>query len=58
MIFVHTCNLLMELGRATRLQQQHWISPNVDNTATKAWVTSKEVCLMYVSMLVGIRVII
>ena len=37
----------MGLGRATRLQQQHWISPNVDDTATKAWVTSKEVCLMY-----------
>ena len=43
----------MGLGRATRLQQQHRISPNVDDTATKAWVTSKEVCLMYdVSILV------
>ena len=47
-------HLVMGLGRATRLQQQHRVSSNVDDTTTKAWVTSKEVCLMYdVSILVG-----
>jgi len=41
------------LGRANRLQQLYWIQASVDDTATKVWVTSKVVCLMYISMLVG-----
>lgn len=35
------CVLL--LGRTPRMQQQHWIQTDVDNTPTKAWFASEKV---------------